>query len=52
VFSASDKFAWRKTLPNYGIGLRWEFRKRTNFRVDWGMGRKSNSFVLNINEAF
>ncbi|MDE6140262.1 MAG: outer membrane protein assembly factor [Alistipes sp.] len=52
VFSEDDRFAWRKTLPNYGIGLRWEFKRRSNLRVDWGMGRKSNSFVLSINEAF
>lgn len=52
VFSDNDRFAWRKTLPNYGIGLRWEFKRRSNLRVDWGMGRKSNSFVLSINEAF
>lgn len=52
VFSDNDKFAWRKTLPNYGIGLRWEFKRRSNLRIDWGMGRKSNGFVLSINEAF
>lgn len=52
IFSDDDRFAWRKTLPNYGIGLRWEFKRRSNLRVDWGMGRKSNSFVLSINEAF
>lgn len=52
VFSHDDPFAWSKTLPNYGAGLRWEFKRRSNLRVDWGMGRKSNSFVLSINEAF
>lgn len=40
-------------LPNAGIGLRWEFRKNVNIRVDFGVGRAGETgFIFNINEAF
>lgn len=45
-------FRWRKILPNGGIGYRWEFKKRTNVRLDFGVGRNETSFIFNINEAF
>lgn len=47
-----SKFALRKILPNGGIGYRWEFKKRTNVRLDFGVGRGETSFIFNINEAF
>ena len=51
VFHDSDSFChW---LPNYGAGIRWEFRRRVNIRLDYGFGRKGQSgFIFNINEAF
>lgn len=54
VFSQrpDDRFDWAHTLPNYGVGLRWELKKRVNVRVDYGFGRKTSGFLLNINEAF
>lgn len=52
VFPSLDKFDWDHTLPNYGIGLRWELKKRINVRLDTGFGRKTSGFLLNINEAF
>lgn len=53
VFPAFDKFDWSHTLPNYGIGYRWEFKKRVNVRLDYGIGKKGQSgFLFNINEAF
>ena len=48
----SEAFSWRHTLPNYGIGLRWQFKHRVNIRVDYGFGRRTSGLVLNINEAF
>ncbi|MDR0893900.1 MAG: outer membrane protein assembly factor [Prevotellaceae bacterium] len=39
-------------LPNYGIGYRWEFKKRMNVRLDYGFGKHQNGFIFNINEAF
>ena len=52
VFPAFDRFRWDETLPNYGIGLRWELQKRVNVRRDYGFGKKTSGFLLNINEAF
>lgn len=39
-------------LPNFGVGYRWEFKKKSNVRLDIGFGRKCWGFVLNMNEAF
>lgn len=52
VFPDLARFDWAETLPNYGIGLRWELKKRVNVRMDYGFGRKTSGFLLNINEAF
>lgn len=43
---------WRKVLPCVGAGYRWEFKKRCNVRLDFGVGRGESSFIFNINEAF
>ncbi len=45
-------FSWRQTLPNYGVGLRWELKQRINVRMDYGFGRATSGFLLSINEAF
>lgn len=42
----------RRVLPECGIGYRWEFKKRVNVRVDFGLGKHSTGFVFSINEAF
>jgi hypothetical protein len=39
-------------LPNYGIGYRWEFKKRVNVRLDWGFGKRQMGVIFSINEAF
>lgn len=52
VFNSLREFDWGETLPNYGIGLRWELKKRVNVRIDYGFGKKTSGFLLNINEAF
>lgn len=39
-------------LPNAGIGYRWEFKKHSNVRVDFGIGKSTNAFLFSINEAF
>lgn len=39
-------------LPNYGVGYRWEFKKRVNVRFDLGFTNDSPNFTFNINEAF
>ncbi len=52
VFPTIAKYDWSHTLPNYGVGLRWELKKRVNVRFDYGLGQKTSGFLLNINEAF
>lgn len=52
AFPDFDHIAWRKTLPNAGVGYRWEFKKRINIRIDYGFTRNGGGFIFNINEAF
>lgn len=52
VFQSFHKFDFAKTLPNYGFGLRWEFKKRMNVRIDYGFGKGQTGFIFGINEAF
>ena len=39
-------------LPNWGVGLRFEFKHRVNARIDFGMGRHTSGFVFAVGEAF
>lgn len=52
VFPSFDEIAWRKVLPNVGVGYRWEFKKGINVRVDYGLTKNGSGFIFNINEAF
>lgn len=53
VFPKINKIRFKKILPNYGIGYRWEFKKDVNIRLDYGFGKAGQSgFTFNINEAF
>ncbi len=52
VFPRFSDMRWSKVLPNYGIGYRWEFKKRVNVRLDLGFGRHQTGFIFSINEAF
>ena len=48
-----DSASFKKWLPMGGIGLRWEFKKFMNIRLDFGIGAfKSSAFVFNMNESF
>lgn len=57
VFSYSN-FKWRHTMPNYGVGLRFEFKRRVNLRLDYGFGGRDShgklihGAVFSLNEAF
>lgn len=56
-FNSWSSYQWSHTLPNYGIGLRWEFKKRVNVRFDYGFGGRVNGRLINgfqvlLNEAF
>ena len=52
VFPRLNAINIHDLLPNYGVGLRWEFKKNVNVRFDMGFGKNQSSFVFNINEAF
>ncbi len=52
VFPKFSEIRVSKTLPNYGVGYRWEFKNRINVRFDIGFGRGEKGIVFNINEAF
>lgn len=52
VFPQINAIRFKRILPNYGIGYRWEFKHRVNVRLDLGFGRHQTGFVFNINEAF
>ncbi len=52
VFPSVSDFNGAHTLPNYGLGYRWEFKKRVNVRLDYGFGKGQSGFIFNINEAF
>lgn len=57
VFSY-DNFSWRNTMPTYGVGLRFEFKRRVNLRLDYGFGGRDgrgkliHGAVFSVNEAF
>lgn len=52
VFPNFGHIYLEQTLPNYGIGYRWEFKKRVNIRFDMGFTNDKPNFTFNINEAF
>lgn len=52
VFPTVRAWRWSQTLPNYGVGLRWEFKNRLNIRLDYGRGRRTDGFMFSIGEAF
>ncbi|MCC8118143.1 MAG: BamA/TamA family outer membrane protein [Bacteroidales bacterium] len=52
VFPDFEHLQMRRVLPNGGIGYRWEFKKRMNVRLDYGIGKHCSGIVFSINEAF
>lgn len=52
VFPAFSDLRWKRVLPCAGIGYRFEFKKRVNVRVDFGVGKGTTGFEFSINEAF
>lgn len=48
-----DKDSFKHFMPNYGIGYRFEFRRKMNIRLDYGVGAHGqSSVVFSMNEAF
>ena len=58
IFRTFGEFDWNKTLPTYGVGLRYAIRRNISFRLDYGFGSRDNNgklihgAVFSINEAF
>lgn len=52
VFDRLSRIGWHTLLPTYGLGYRWEFKKKVNVRVDVGFGKQSCSVDIGINESF
>ena len=52
VFPSLKKMKMRNVLPNYGLGIRFEFKHNVNVRLDYGFGKDTKGFVLNLAEAF
>ena len=52
IFPKFAAFKWNQVLPNAGIGYRWEFKKRINVRLDYGVGKHQSGINFSINEAF
>lgn len=52
VFPSLKDFGLRDILPNYGIGLRVEFKHNMNLRIDFGLGKDTAGFCFGFSEAF
>ena len=52
VFQSFNKMELKHILPNYGLGLRIEFKHNVNLRVDYGFGKDTAGFVFQFAEAF
>lgn len=52
VFPKISALRFNHLLPNAGVGYRWEFKKRVNVRLDFGVGKGCYAVEFGINEAF
>lgn len=52
VFPRFSALRLDKTLPSWGVGYRWEFKKGVNVRLDLGFGKHDRSINFSLNEAF
>lgn len=52
VFPRFNELEFRQSLISYGVGYRWEFKKRINIRLDYGRGKDQSGFYFGINEVF
>lgn len=52
VFPRVSALRLDKTLPSWGVGYRWEFKKGVNVRLDLGFGKHDHSINFSLNEAF
>lgn len=52
VFPSFKRLRMKELLPNYGLGLRLEFKHNVNVRIDYGFGKDTGGFVFQFAEAF
>lgn len=56
LFSALKEFKNKdiksEWLPNFGVGIRFEFKHNVNARIDYGFGRNTSGILFAIGEAF
>lgn len=52
VFPSFKHLELKHVLPNYGLGLRIEFKHNVNVRIDYGFGKDTAGFVFQFAEAF
>lgn len=52
VFPRFKDMRLNHTLPNGGVGYRWEFKKRINVRIDYGLTRNGSGVTFCLYEAF
>jgi outer membrane protein assembly factor BamA len=52
VFPSFRKFQASNILPTYGLGLRYEFKRNVNIRIDYGFGKQTGGLLFNMGEAF
>lgn len=52
VFPSLGKIKFKNTLPNYGLGLRFEFKHNVNIRADYGFGKDTGGLVFQFAKAF
>lgn len=52
ALAPSERFAWRRVLPTYGVGVRWSLGGLSALRVDVAFGRGSHAIIFGMSEAF
>ena len=51
-FEALKDYKNLQWFPNYGVGLRFEFKNNVNIRADYGFGKGTSGILVTIGEAF
>ena len=51
-FDALKNYKDLHFFPNYGVGLRFEFKNKVNIRADYGFGKNTSGLIVTIGEAF
>ncbi|WP_163930193.1 BamA/TamA family outer membrane protein [Paraferrimonas sp. SM1919] len=52
IRNRNESYDFSKTLPNIGVGYRFEVKPRVNVRFDLGIGQNEMGFYMDMGEAF